>query len=199
MARFQIHAVDVGDIVTYRNSCPPLSSWLVEEIDTQSGKAKCRGHTLGRELTIETPVKKLVCCVDAFLRGRRGVIESYRADFYARNALEYEAFAVWVDRSRARCRLTATIFEDGFRSEKSGIQVAKTIDKIVTERQWKKLAQGIESCGFWNLPSRDDNVGMDGSWWTLEGVKEHRYHYVRRWCSGPAVCAQMARLAGIWS
>jgi hypothetical protein len=191
------HTIRIGDTVTFRNHRPPLGAvLLVEEVNSRKQMVTCRGRVFGREGTFEViPARKLVTCVDAFLRGRRRVVESYRADFCARSALGTEAFAIWIDRYRDHCQLNATIFARG---EDGDLELAHSFDRILTGAQWDELAEGVESDGFWDLPNGNGEVCLDGSWWILEGVKGGRYHYVRRCCDGPAVCVKMAQMAQIW-
>jgi len=43
------------------------------------------------------------------------------------------------------------------------------------------LAQ-LRRVDFWSLPSHtDEENGADGAEWIIEGVKEGKYHVVRRW------------------
>lgn len=51
----------------------------------------------------------------------------------------------------------------------------------ITEAEIAKFLKKVSAAGFWNLPSRDDRRGFDGSRWIIEGVTQGRYHVVDRW------------------
>jgi hypothetical protein len=166
---------------------------VVEKIDRKKKMAKCRDCNPRRAFVWERPLRKLITCVGAFLRDRRGVIESYRADVQVGGLLSRGEYHIWIDRYADRCRVSATEFA----YEAKGWAPSNIIDKALTVRQWGGLAKCIEAAAFWDLPSYDGNVGMDGYWWILEGVKNNRYHYVRRWCDDLGILRRMSRLAGI--
>jgi hypothetical protein len=48
-------------------------------------------------------------------------------------------------------------------------------------QQKTQLKTLLESSGFWELPSKDTSLGLDGSQWIVEAVKDGRYHIVDRW------------------
>jgi hypothetical protein len=52
--------------------------------------------------------------------------------------------------------------------------------------QCEKIQQLIETNNFWNLPSSENTLGLDGSEWIVEGATT-QYHVVTRWTpeSGP--------------
>lgn len=39
----------------------------------------------------------------------------------------------------------------------------------------------IEALNFWKLPSSQEDRGVDGAQWIIEGVKDGKYHIVDRW------------------
>jgi len=39
----------------------------------------------------------------------------------------------------------------------------------------------LEKADFWNMPTKENKLGMDGAQWILEGVKDGNYHIVDRW------------------
>ena len=60
----------------------------------------------------------------------------------------------------------------------------------VSDREWDTLVKLIDETKFWELPSKIDNYGLDGSSWEVEGSKylndssmvmHQIYHYVDRW------------------
>lgn len=46
---------------------------------------------------------------------------------------------------------------------------------------WQKLQSGLNSSCFWNLEPADDQLGLDGAWWLIEGRLGNIYHSVERW------------------
>ncbi len=73
------HSIRVGDFLTFQWSRPPLHSRLVvEKIDRKNKIVKCSERCFGQTIVLEIPLRKLTTCVGAFLRGREGVMESYR-------------------------------------------------------------------------------------------------------------------------
>jgi hypothetical protein len=50
----------------------------------------------------------------------------------------------------------------------------------------KTLHDLIDKIGFWDLPTtRTDIMGLDGSQWIVEAVKDGKYHIVDRWSPDP--------------
>ena|SRR3989338_3048472 len=60
------------------------------------------------------------------------------------------------------------------------------LDKTISldERQTKEILEQFKKLDFWKLPVKDDVMGLDGTQWIIEGVKEGRYHIVDRWTPG---------------
>ena len=56
-----------------------------------------------------------------------------------------------------------------------------TEEKHLTKLQVDKLLKGLNSMRFWTAPSLDENHGLDGARWILEGVNNGLYHVIDRW------------------
>ena len=52
---------------------------------------------------------------------------------------------------------------------------------ILSVEQVDRFTGKLSDIRFWQLPSRDDNLGLDGAHWIMEGVKGGEYHLVDRW------------------
>jgi hypothetical protein len=60
--------------------------------------------------------------------------------------------------------------------------IANRVEKMVTESDWRRLSAALARIGFWNMPSREAKLGIDGSRWVIEGVRLNSgYHVVDRW------------------
>lgn len=46
---------------------------------------------------------------------------------------------------------------------------------------WNGFTGKINNIDFWNLETENNDGGLDGSEWILEGSKDGRYHLVARW------------------
>ncbi len=53
--------------------------------------------------------------------------------------------------------------------------------KKVSERKWNKFMSLLKSANFWEMPSKEDRFGLDGSEWIIEGLDKNVYHMVDRW------------------
>jgi hypothetical protein len=51
----------------------------------------------------------------------------------------------------------------------------------LTSDEVKQLGVRLSKVEFWDMPSIDKGMGLDGSQAVLEGVREGRYHVVDRW------------------
>jgi hypothetical protein len=47
----------------------------------------------------------------------------------------------------------------------------------------KALEVLIQNLNFFQLPTDDCVLGLDGDEWILEGISQGKYHFVRRWCA----------------
>ena len=71
----------------------------------------------------------------------------------------------------------------------------------LSQAQTDELLKRFEKPKFWSLPTRIDRMGLDGTQWIIEGLKEGNYHIVDRWTpeEGEFVdtCLLMFKFAGI--
>jgi len=75
---------------------------------------------------------------------------------------------------------------------------------ILNDKNWVQFKSLIENCYFWDLGGSNNEVGYDGSWWTLEGSKtmenDNQYHKVTKWSPGQnsfrEACEYMIILSG---
>jgi hypothetical protein len=51
----------------------------------------------------------------------------------------------------------------------------------LTKEQAEWFLGKIEESKFWELPSIQETLGLDGSQWIIEGIKNGSYHLVDRW------------------
>jgi hypothetical protein len=61
----------------------------------------------------------------------------------------------------------------------------ETANRPLSPAEWQRLMQFINVAPFWDLPPRSGYRGMDGADFTLEGLREGRYHFVQRWSPDP--------------
>lgn len=54
----------------------------------------------------------------------------------------------------------------------------------VTKAQVNEFLKRIQDCKFWDLPTSEERRGgrKDGATWIIEGIKNGKYHIVKRWC-----------------
>ena len=53
--------------------------------------------------------------------------------------------------------------------------------RALTPDEWMTFIELLERACFWGMPSiSTEPLSEDGAWWVLEGVREGRYHIVRR-------------------
>lgn len=70
---------------------------------------------------------------------------------------------------------------------KSGYEPGKLVidtTKSLSAEEWQKFMILLENNCFWGMRSWNDNLGLDGTTWILEGVKNGRHHLVARWSPG---------------
>jgi len=64
--------------------------------------------------------------------------------------------------------------------------------KTLREKEWNRLLDLLKEAQFWDLPflekqpepneRGEETICVDGSDWTIEGVKQGHYHVVSRYC-----------------
>jgi len=61
-------------------------------------------------------------------------------------------------------------------------QVVASLMRPLSPKEWCAFRRAIDTADFWNMPTEDNPlIGLDGSQWVIEGVREGRYHIVDRW------------------
>jgi hypothetical protein len=59
--------------------------------------------------------------------------------------------------------------------------LVKDKTKTVALHNWDSLQTKIQAIDFWNSQTHDENIGLDGSEWILEGYSNGEYHFMTRW------------------
>ena len=54
----------------------------------------------------------------------------------------------------------------------------------LSHKEVKALLFAIQNLQFWEIPTIEKHMGLDGAQWVLEGLRKGRYHIVDRWCPG---------------
>ncbi len=60
-------------------------------------------------------------------------------------------------------------------------KIKKSYNKKIDKEGVSKFLELLINEGFWELPCRDDSMGLDGAQWIIEALSEGRYHLVDRW------------------
>jgi hypothetical protein len=59
-------------------------------------------------------------------------------------------------------------------------KVLREYEHRLTKQEFCEFLNLLEKADYWSLPSTEDDGGVDGAQWILEGVKNDRYHVVDR-------------------
>lgn len=51
----------------------------------------------------------------------------------------------------------------------------------LSEKQWARFRELLDSCNFWKLEPTKPTLGLDGADWILEGQSQNKYQFVVRW------------------
>jgi hypothetical protein len=62
-------------------------------------------------------------------------------------------------------------------------EIIENFSRRLTRERTSLFLAGVEKNKFWELPSYDNSgpLGLDGSQWIIEGVKDGKYHVVDQW------------------
>lgn len=60
-------------------------------------------------------------------------------------------------------------------------KIRKDYKKEVSKENVDKLLQLLKRTNFWKLTPEIEDMGLDGAWWIVEGLKDGKYHFVKRW------------------
>lgn len=72
-----------------------------------------------------------------------------------------------------------------------GTLIRSTSRKLTAEEAQEFLST-VEKVGFWNAPNPvNDQIGLDGSQWIIEGVKTGHYHVVDRWTPKSGIAREL--------
>ena len=52
---------------------------------------------------------------------------------------------------------------------------------------WEKLQRALNNSDFWALDADDEELGLDGARWLIEGRRGDKYHQVERWSPRGAI------------
>ena len=62
-------------------------------------------------------------------------------------------------------------------------QIVVDKSRDLSKRKVAAFLKYLDEADFWNIAPLDrSEMGCDGAQWTLEGLKEGKYHFVDRWC-----------------
>src|SRR2546426_8894883 len=70
--------------------------------------------------------------------------------------------------------------------------VASRREKELSPKDWAALTAAVRAIDFWGMPARsaDDDFGLDGAQWILEGRQAAKYHVVDRWSPQTGPCRE---------
>ena len=72
-------------------------------------------------------------------------------------------------------------------SSKGGYElgaISESNEKRVSAEDVRSFEHGLSNLCFWDLPSYEKVIAVDGAQWIIEAVKDGNYHVVDRWCPG---------------
>ncbi len=72
--------------------------------------------------------------------------------------------------------------------------------KMLSLNEWTLFLQKIDSLGFWNMKTTENEMqGFDGAQWILEGKELGRYHVIDRWSGGniTPICLDLLKMTDI--
>src|SRR4051794_7437377 len=101
--------------------------------------------------------------VRRFLKGRRGIVESYRALWHGRG-WNQEQVCVRVDRYRHRCEIVGQVLKQ---NEELDWQPARWNGRVLTPFEWEEVSTWVEA-GLWRHPRAATAGVMDGDSWSIE-------------------------------
>lgn len=60
-------------------------------------------------------------------------------------------------------------------------KLKKKYEKEISKDRIDNLLELISENDFWNLPTKTNDIGFDGSQWIIEGLLGGKYHIIDRW------------------
>jgi hypothetical protein len=91
----------------------------------------------------------------------------------------HKPIAVRISRSKNEVYLKATELS-GAGGYSPG-EISRRVEKSVSEADWESVLKLLGKVDFWNLPTREERLGLDGAEWIFEGRQDGKYHIVDRW------------------
>ena len=67
---------------------------------------------------------------------------------------------------------------------------------LLTKTHLKNFKRFLKGSQFWNLSSENGSGGLDGATWILEGIKNGKYHYTKRWSPLPPYFGWRVKMNG---
>ncbi len=98
--------------------------------------------------------------------------ESYR--LFLLGTFESDAYIIRVENTTHEIILTTKkikVANDTTPSRKDTLYVIDSTYRVLTQSEWLTLSEMINNSGFWKASTVLKDIGLDGSWITLEGVK----------------------------
>ena len=111
---------------------------------------------------------------------------------------------LWL-RSRAR-PVSVRVADRGDGATLSAVELdvygkARRVERELSPTEWAEVVTGVGRVEFWQMRTEDDDRGLDGAQWILEGRKRSRYHVVDRWSPDSGayreLCLSLLKLAGM--
>ena len=106
---------------------------------------------------------------------------------------------VLVERSKKGASVYSKELNGG--SGNSPVKIINEFKRDLSESEWCDFLRSVERAKFWAMPDTKDDLGVDGSRWVLEGVKDGRYHLVDRFTPTTGefrkACIYMLNLSGV--
>jgi hypothetical protein len=59
--------------------------------------------------------------------------------------------------------------------------------RCINDNSWRRLEAALLTARFWCLDPIDDEHGLDGAIWTIEGRRRDVYRAIKRWSPGGAI------------
>jgi hypothetical protein len=70
-------------------------------------------------------------------------------------------------------------------SNENPAEIISESKSTLTATHIENLKMFLLGSQFWSLPSKNGKTGFDGATWILEGIKDEKYHYTKRWSPLP--------------
>jgi hypothetical protein len=108
---------------------------------------------------------------------RPGQPEAYRLLFSPSFA---DTWIVRVERTAGGAELQATRLPESS-DVPTKARPKERRQRHLSPADWTRLTAAVAAADFWNMPSPETRLGLDGQTWVVEGVRPGAYHAVERW------------------